>query len=113
MARADQGPPPPTRGARLETCCRRSLAPGHNRHSAEGRGADSRESSPVSTQERVSGSLRSSMFEISLVENYRTRAVIIAQPRAISTKDTKVHEVKARFPSCNFVFLVVDDFDLF
>src|SRR5437763_1069640 len=99
--------------ARLETCCRRSLAPGHRQHSVEARAADSGESSPVSTQERVSGSLRSSMFEISLVENYRTRAFIIAQPRAITTKDTKVREVEARFPSWNFVSLVVDDFDLF
>src|SRR5437588_12466076 len=61
--RADHGPTIPMTAARLETCCRRSPAPGHRRHSLEGRGANSGESSPVSTQERVSGSLRSSMLD--------------------------------------------------
>jgi hypothetical protein len=40
-------------------------------------------------------------------------AFMVAQARAMTTKGTKVHEVKARFPWWNFVSLVVDEFDLF
>jgi hypothetical protein len=40
---------------------------------------------------------------------------MIAQARAITTKHTKVHEIKAEFAGWNFVRLVVDmeRFDLF
>src|SRR5260370_283407 len=68
-ASADQGPP--KSAARLETCCKRSFDPGQSRHSAAGRGAVSGISSPVSTQERVKGSLRSSIG----AGDYRTEGV--------------------------------------
>src|SRR6266498_6112303 len=67
MARADQGPPEML--ARLETCCARVCEPGQRRHWVTGRGAVSGMSSPVSTHERVRGSLRSSIGG----GNYRTR----------------------------------------
>src|SRR5438445_10043237 len=67
MARADQGPPEML--ARLETCCARIWELGQSRHWVADRGAVSGMSSPVSTQERVRGSLRSSIGG----GNYRTR----------------------------------------
>src|ERR1041385_8339280 len=59
-ARADQGPP--RMGARVESCCNPAVDAGQRRHSVAVRKAVSGMSSPVSTQERVSGSLRSSII---------------------------------------------------
>src|SRR5258708_30178098 len=101
MARADQGPP--VMLARLETCCARVSELGHRRHWVTGRGAVSGMSSPVSTQERVRGSLRSSIAG----GNYRTEGVrdqfstdstgrVLAIIRAKRCNNHQTHEGRRR-----------------